>query len=185
MTARSAIGCVLAGRRGSTALEFGLVAPFLILAAVAFFEYGLRLAVQASLDFGAREASRAGITGSPPPAGMTRREQLESIVRGSVIRLVDPARIAVSMLSYDSYQDIGQPEPVVDLNGNGRWDGGEPFTDVNGNGRWDADRGATGPGESGQVVLYRVTYSDTAISGLFPAVTYEARILVRNEPYPE
>jgi hypothetical protein len=34
------------------------------------------------------------------------------------------------------------------------------------------------------VGLYHVTYSDTVISGLFPAVTYEARILVRNEPYP-
>lgn len=30
-------------------------------------------------------------------------------------------------------------EPFVDINANGRYDGGEPYTDVNLNGKWDAD----------------------------------------------
>lgn len=175
---------VLADRRGSTALEFGVLAPFLILMAVAFFEYGLRLAIQANLEYAAREASRVGITGASPPAGMTRQEQLASVARQSVMAYVNAAKIDVRMVAYDAYQDIGKAEPFTDLNGNGRWDTGEPFTDVNGNRTWDADyKAVSGAGNSGQVTLYRLTYDDTSISGLFPAVSYEARIVVRNEPY--
>lgn len=175
----------LLDRRGSTALEFGILAPGLILLAVGLFEYGVRLAIQASLDFAAREASRVGITGSPPPAGMTRETQLASVARKSVMPYVDAAKIDVRMVAYNSYEDIGKPEPFTDLNGNGRWDKGEPFTDLNGNGAWDADRGAAGAGASGQVAVYRLTYNDTQLSGLFPAVSYETRILVRNEPFPK
>ncbi|HYH37541.1 MAG TPA: TadE/TadG family type IV pilus assembly protein [Azospirillum sp.] len=173
----------LAGRRGSTALEFGLLAPVLILLAVAFFEYGVRLAIQASLDFAAREASRVGITGAPPPAGTTREAQLVSVARQAVMPYVDASKVDVRMLAYDSPGDIGKPEPFTDLNGNGRWDRGEPFTDVNGNGVWDVDRGRSGAGASAQVAVYRLSYAGTPLSGLFPAASYEARIVVRNEPF--
>ncbi len=170
-------------RRGSTALEFGLVAPCLIVLGMGFFGYGAQLAIQASLDFAAREASRVGITGAPPPAGMTRETQLASVVREAVLPYVDAAKIEIRMVAYDSYGDIGKAEPFTDLNGNKRWDRGEPFTDVNNNGTWDADRGAAGAGASGQVAVYRLTYNYTPLRGLFPAVSYETRILVRNEPF--
>ena len=48
-------------------------------------------------------------------------------------------------LVYDSFEDIGKPEPLTDDNGNGSWDDGEAFIDVNGNGVWDEDMGEAGP----------------------------------------
>lgn len=41
--------------------------------------------------------------------------------------------------------DPDQPEPYVDLNGNGTWDGHEPFSDLDGDGSWDS-RVGTPPG---------------------------------------
>ena len=49
-------------------------------------------------------------------------------------------------LVYESFADIGKPEPFTDQDGNGAYNAGEPFVDVNGNGQWDADMGEAGLG---------------------------------------
>ena len=176
-------------RRGTTALEFALVAPLLVLLVVATVEFGYALTVQNLLELAARKASRTGVTGSPPPAGLTREEMLRNLVVETGLGLIDPARLTIEMTAYNGFAGIGVPEPCMDVDGNGFCDAGESFTDVNGNGRWDADQGASGAGVGGQVVIYTLSYTSLPLTGMVAGLAahaplaYSARVVVRNEPF--
>jgi hypothetical protein len=177
------------GRRGIAALEFAIVVPVFVLLFVGIFETMRMLLVQDLLEFAAREASRSGMTGAAPPPGQTREDVIRDLVDDISSGLLEPAALTVSMVSYDSFTNIRQPEPFIDSNGNGRWNTGEPFTDVNGNCKWDPDQGTSGLGAGGHVVIYTLSYRDRPITGLFAEAVgrdrfnYEARVVVRNEPY--
>jgi hypothetical protein len=176
-------------RKGTTALEFALVAPLVILAAVAIVEFGYIMTVQNLLELSARKASRGGVTGETPTDGMTREEMLRAIVRETGLGLIDPARVTIGITAYDGFEKIGQPESCMDLNGNGVCDPSEPYTDANGNGRWDKDQGKASAGSGGQVVIYTLSYTDVPLTGMVAALmaaspmTYSARVVVRNEPF--
>jgi Flp pilus assembly protein TadG len=176
-------------RRGLTALEFALIAPLFLLLIVGIIESSRIMTVQNLLDYAAREAARAGITGLPPPHGETREQVLLEKINAIAFGFLDPEKLSVTMVSYDGFDDVGSPEPYLDTNGNGQWDTGESYTDVNGNGQWDADQGRNGAGSGGQVVIYRLDYWNTPITSLFAhavgydVVNYTARTAVRNEPF--
>ena len=176
-------------RRGTTALEFALVAPLLVLLVVATVEFSYALTVQNLLELAARKASRTGVTGSAAPAGMTREEMLRNLVVETGLGLIDPARLTIEMTAYNGFASIGVPEPCRDLDGNGICDAGEAFTDVNGNGRWDADQGASSAGVGGQVVIYTLNYTSLPLTGVVAGLVaraplaYSARVVVRNEPF--
>src|SRR3546814_12855252 len=97
----------------------------------------------------------------------------------------------ISFKAYDSFNNVGQPEPWTDAAPlNGVYDAGEEYDDINGNETWDADRGIEGVGASGEVVLYEIHYS----WGLMPpyladllgdngVMNMRASLAVRNEPY--
>jgi hypothetical protein len=176
-------------RRGTTALEFALVAPLVILVGIATIEFGYILTVQNLLELSARKASRTGITGETPANGKTREEMLRALVADTGMGLIDPARLTIGITAYDGFDKVGQPEPCMDLNGNRACDQSEPYTDVNGNGRWDADQGKASAGSGGQVVIYTLSYTDIPLTGLIAALvsaspmTYSARVVVRNEPF--
>jgi hypothetical protein len=176
-------------RRGSTALEFALVAPLLILLCIATVEFGYVLTVQNLMDLAARKASRTGITGTTPSNGQTREEMLRALVVDTGLGLIDPARLTIGITAYERFDSIGQPEPCMDLNGNRVCDPTEPFTDVNGNGRWGTDQGKASAGTGGQVVIYTLTYTNVPLTGMVAALvsqsplTYSTRVVVRNEPF--
>ncbi|EWY36618.1 hypothetical protein N825_09865 [Skermanella stibiiresistens SB22] len=176
-------------RRGTTALEFALLSPLLVLLIIATVEFGYGLTVQNVLELAARKASRTGVTGSPPPDGVTREQMLRDLVVDTGMGLINPSRLTVVMTAYDGFSSIGHPEPCIDANNNGVCDRGEAFTDVNGNGRWDADQGASNAGAGGQVVIYTLTYTDAPLTGMIAGLvaksplTYSARVVVRNEPF--
>ena len=177
------------GNRGVSAIEAAFALPAVAIFAVGLFEFGRVLAVDNLLDHAAQAVSRAGVTGQAPPPGMTREQQLARLVGDRTFGLVDPATLEVEMVSYESFPVVRQPEPFIDLDGDGRWGAGEPFTDVNGNGQWDPDQGRPGSGRGGEVVLYAIRYADKPMTGLMAAVLgvqefrYEARAAVRNEPF--
>ncbi|MBW7837723.1 MAG: hypothetical protein H3C28_13935 [Sphingomonadales bacterium] len=92
--------------------------------------------------------------------------------------------------TYQQFDQIGDPEPFIDANGNGERDEGENYTDVNGNGSYDTDMGASGLGNAGEVVVYTVSYPwriiTPLISQFFGAngvLNLSARTVVQNEPY--
>ncbi|MHA1535943.1 MAG: TadE/TadG family type IV pilus assembly protein [Alphaproteobacteria bacterium] len=181
------------GRRndGAAAVEFAFVAPVLLLTILGIMEVAMVLIVSTLIEGGLRDAARFGITGFVPQ-GMTRAEQITSIISDATIGLVKLPDIDIQTLVYPSFSEVGQPEPYTDTNGNGAYDIGEPFTDINVNGQWDADMGAAGVGGPGDIVLYKVKYNlptmtpllSTMLGGADGKVQLSASIAVRNEPYP-
>ena len=98
--------------------------------------------------------------------------------------------LSVTTKTYADLDDIGEPEPFVDANGNGIRDDGENFTDINGNGVWDEDRAGTGYGGAGQIVVYTVTYPWPLFTPLVShfigtdgIYTLSSRAVVKNEPF--
>jgi len=184
-------GRLLRRNEGAAAVEFAFVAPLLFATVVGIMEVAMILIVSSLIEGGLRDAARFGITGFVP-VGVTREQQITSIISDATIGLVDMSKIEVTTLVYPSFAQIGQPEPYTDTNTNGSYDLGEPFTDINGNGIWDADMGASGVGGPGEIVLYKIKYKlpmmtpllSTVIGGSDGAIKLSSSIAVRNEPYP-
>lgn len=176
---------------GVALVEFAFVAPILLLTIVGIMEVAMVLIVSSLIEGGLRDAARFGITGFVPQ-GMTREQQITSIIGDATIGLVKMSDIDIQTLVYPSFAQVGQPEPFTDTNGNGAYDAGEPYTDINGNGQWDADMGAAGAGGPGDIVLYKVKYNlpmmtpllSSVLGGADGKVQLSASIAVRNEPYP-
>lgn len=173
-------------RKGSAAIEFAILAPAAILAIAGIIEFSLATFVGGLLESALADASRFGVTGFAAP-GQSREERVRDIVAERTFGLLDMSRIRVVSLIYPSFEDIGQPEPFTDANGNGRWDAGEAFQDINGNGTWDADMGLAGLGGPGDIVVYRLEYDWPLLTPLFAAtlggLTLRSSMAVRNEPF--
>jgi len=173
---------------GVTAVEFALIAPVLILLTLGTIDVGYTLTVNRLLEASAREASRFGITGNAPE-DRTREEQIRRIVERTLIGSDVAGRLAIDVRAYKSFDNVGQPEPFEDSNGNGVRDAGETYTDVNGNGTWDSDMGVPAAGGAGEVVVYTLTYPQPVlVPFMIPVyggdtITHEARAVVRNEPF--
>jgi hypothetical protein len=174
---------------GSPAAEFAFVAPIMILLVVGTIEFGMIMFVTILMESGLRDAARYGITGSEF-GKMSRMERIVEIINDRTLGLVDISEADIQILVYPDFGQIGDGEDFVDGNGNGTYDAGETFTDANGNGVWDSDIGQSGPGASGQVVLYRIEYAWNLLTPLAAPLigeggkfTLSASIAVRNEPY--
>ena len=171
---------------GSAAVEFAFVGPGLLLAITGVIEMSLAMFVGSMLESAVLQSSRFGITGSTPE-GVSREAQVLQIVEDNTFGLVDMEEVNIETLVYPNFVDIGQPEPFTDGNGNATYDAGEPYTDINGNGQWDADMGAAGLGGPGDVVVYRISYTWGALTGLMEPIigdiTHTSSVAVRNEPF--
>ncbi len=179
------------GEDGSPAAEFAFVAPILFLMVIGTIEFGMIMFVTILMESGLRDAARYGITGNEF-GSMNRMERIVQIINDRTMGLVDVNQADIQILVYPDFGVIGQGEDFVDGNGNGTYDAGETFTDANGNGVWDSDVGQSGPGASGQVVLYRIDYAWDLLTPLAAPLigqngkfTLSASIAVRNEPWNE
>ena len=155
---RRYLGC----QDGATAVEFGFIAPVLFLLVMGIVEAGLIMSAQNTLESATYLASRTGRTGFAD-TGKTQEETIMDTLkeRASLFLNTDYVSIdalSVSTRTYAGFDDINEPEPFVDANANGVRDDGENFTDINGNGVWDEDRGGSGYGSAGEIVIYTVTY---------------------------
>jgi hypothetical protein len=175
------------GEDGAAMVEFAFVAPLFIGLVCAILEFSGIMFVQAILEGSAREASRYGLTGFTS-GGVSREDQILAIVESNTFGIIDMDELEMDTLVYDSFADIGEPEPFTDENGNEVWDNDEPYTDINGNGTWDPDMGAAGLGGPGDVVIYRMSYDWDIMIPLFrpffgDSITLQSNIAVRNEPF--
>jgi hypothetical protein len=171
---------------GKAIVEFALVAPIFLGITLSILEFSGIMFVQTLLEGGAREASRYGLTGQMPE-GISREAMILQIVSENSFGIIDVDELEMTTLVYDNFNEVGQPEPFTDENGNDAYDEGEPYTDVNGNGGWDDDMGAAGLGGPGEVVVYEMSYDWPIMIPLFQPffgdhVTLQANIGVRNEP---
>jgi Flp pilus assembly protein TadG len=176
---------------GASAVEFCLVAMPLILTLVGIFEVALILFVNVLLEGAIRDSARYGITGYTS-GGIDRATMIRQIIQERTVGMVNMANVNIETLVYQSFSDIGKPEPFTDQPPlNGVYDPGETFVDINGNGHWDADMGAAGAGGPGAVVVYKVKYDWPLLTGLLTPllgqngyITLSVSTAVRNEPFP-
>jgi len=191
MAKRRLLKSLGAEARGSVVVEFAFGAPILALMITGAIEFGTIMFTTTLMEGALREASRYGITGREPDASL-RLARIIEIIDERTIGLIDMSKAHVDILVYPDFDKIGTGEDFIDGNGNGQYDLGETFTDSNGNGAYDKDIGAAGPGEAGQVVLYRITYDWPILTPVFNHVLGDAgtlpltaSIAVRNEPFEE
>ena len=178
------LGC----RKGAAAIEFAFAGLLLITITVGIVEVAMASLVHALVEGGVRQASRFGITGQLPD-GFSREQAIITEIGRNTHGLVSVGPEQVEVLVYPSFADIGQPEPFLDTApANGVYDPGETYTDVNGNSLWDSDMGLAGAGGPSDIVVYRVTYTWSTLTGLLngvfgPDIVMQASIAVRNEPF--
>ncbi len=171
---------------GAAAVQFALLAPALLLLVIGSFEVAITLFLGGTVESAVLAASRYGITGFTED-GTSREDRIRQIIADRTLGLVDMDEVVIRTLVYSSFDQIGQPEPFTDQNGNGAHDAGETFNDVNGNGQWDDDMGAAGLGGPGDIVLYEIEYETGAVTQLlrpvFGRIVHRAAVAVRNEPF--
>jgi len=195
MFAQRAWRRLLSCRRGSSFIEFAFIAPAVFLAISGIIDLMMVMFVTSLMEGGLQDASRLGRTGFQPVTG-TREQAIIQRIGDATVGLVDMNQVNITTTVYPSFEDINQPEPYTDVNGNGQWDADqgngtpEPFQDVNGNGTWDPDMGATGLGGPGSVVLYQVSYDWSLLTPLVAdlitqngKIPITASVAVRNEPF--
>ena len=171
---------------GSAVVEAAIGLPLLLSMIFGLLEVGNFLFVTAAVENAVLHASRFGVTGDTSD-GSTREEQMREIIEKQTFGRVNMDTVNIETLVYEQFANIGQPEPYTDQNGSGDWDVGEPFNDVNGNGSWDDDMGSAGLGGGGDIVVYRITYNASSLTGILnwahKSIDISATVAVRNEPY--
>ncbi|HLN23220.1 MAG TPA: TadE family protein [Patescibacteria group bacterium] len=180
--------------RGTTAIEFALLGPYIIMLFLATLDIGRLMVIQTSLEAAARVASRyATTTTAQALATTTRDAQIQAQITAALDPWVNTSTLVITKLVYPAFNEIGQPEPYTDVGNVGHYVQGDPYTDVNGNGQWDADMGAAGDGGAGSIVVYKLSVNTTLWTPiLFPLVssstgtngvyTHTAQMVIQNEP---
>jgi Flp pilus assembly protein TadG len=172
-------------RRGAAAVEFALIAPFLLLGLMGVFDLGYNMYTSALLEGAIQKAARdSGIEGA---AGET--PTLDARVTTMVRTLAPGSTMSFARTAYTNFSDVGEPEDFTDVNGDGVCNDGEPFEDSNGNGSWDSDRGEVGLGSARDSVLYEVTVTYPKPFPLWKMLgqssdfTMVSKTVLRNQPY--
>jgi Flp pilus assembly protein TadG len=199
-------------RRGTTAIEYALILPVLLLLSFGILEMSLYMAADVTLEGGLKQASRYGITSQNPGSltaqqlanvptafntGDPRTEMIGLILYQNTFHIVNLNNATISTQVFSSFSVAQNGEPYTDLNNNGQYDAGEPYSDMNCNGVRDGP-GASGAGvgAAGNIVVYTVTYNWpvlTPLVGQFLGkpdpnnagryiIPMKASIVVKNEP---
>ncbi|MDX1974289.1 MAG: TadE family protein [Rickettsiales bacterium] len=172
---------------GTTAIEFAMVAPVLLLMIMGIVEYSLMMFTLSVMEAATSYSARYGKTGYTA-SGSTRVEQITNNIISRTGGMLDPQLLDIDTLVYKGFDKVGQSEPYTDTNGNHTYNMGEPYTDSNGNGQWDIDIGIVGLGSGGDVVMYKVSYPWPIMTPLAQAIignsiVLTTRMVVRNEPF--
>lgn len=178
-----------ADQRGATLMEFGFVAPVMVLMLMAGFEAGytiyLKTVAAGVLEAQARSASLEGATES----------QFDGDVRRAMRRILpryaqEDDNVILSKKNYTDYSRIDAAEKIiVDQNGNGVLDIGDCWIDEDLNGEFGANEGANGLGGPDDGVFYTVNlqlprlFPMASMMGMSENVSVTVRTLVINQPY--
>lgn len=188
MTLKQRLRCnrsLLRNRDGATVVEFGLLAPTLLIMLLGMFEMGYNYYMQSLLQGTIQKAARdSTIEGST-----SIQSEIDANVEEAVRKIVADANVTFERASYSSFRNVRQPEEFIDANSDGICNDGETFIDVNNNGMWDEDQGSVGQGGARDATLYKVNVSYPRafgihrLIGLSDTVTTSASTVLRNQPY--
>ncbi len=173
---------------GATLVEFGFVAPVLILMIMGVFDLTHSQYTTALVNGAMQDAGRNLTLES---AG-SQESAIDQIVIDQVSNVVpNSASVRLEKLSHFDFSDISEPEEFTDDNNDGICNNNEVFVDVNENNQWDPDRGQEGIGGARDAVLYTaiVTYPRlfpmAGLAGMSENVEIRASTVLRNQPYDE
>ena len=178
-----------ADERGSTLVEFAIVAPVMGIMLLGAFDVGhtlyMRSVLQGVVQKTARDATLQD-AGTPENAQM-----LDDRVRAQAKAIASNGDIKITRRFYRTFTAAAaaKAEDWSDINKNGRCDDGEPYEDANQNNVWDADGGDQGQGGAKDAVLYTVSITYPRMFPLYnligvpPTTTVSADTVLRNQPY--
>ena len=184
-----AIRRIGADERGTTLVEFGLVAPVMLLMVMGFFDLAHQAYASSILQGAMQEAARDSTLESGSTSA--KSAAIDAFVEERVREVTgNAATFSSKRLSYYDFGSVGDPENFVDAAPlNGTYDLGECFEDVNGNGTWDSDLGKSGQGGAQDAVLYRMTvtyprlFPMAGLLGWSEEQVISATTVLRNQPY--
>lgn len=182
-------------RRGTTIVEFALIAGPMCLILVGGLELAYHSMIRTTMQGALNEAVRRATVENPQfgaYAGDTLEERIENSIHEIVGTLAKGATIDIEQVSFFDFSDIGNPEKLLDdINGNGIYDADDDdcFEDANGNGVYDTDAGTPGRGGANDVVFYRAQVVAPRLLPLPGFLDIPANIeltletAARNQPY--
>jgi Flp pilus assembly protein TadG len=142
--------------RGVSAIEFALVGPVVFILILGTVEVALDMIVDASVQYAAQQASRAGLT-TVVPSSSTRDAQAQSIVYGILGGWKNiGGTVSITTRSYSTYNDISAGNYQNTMGG------------------------------FGDVVLYNISVTIPSFSGIpklfgIETMTFQRSYLVQNE----
>ncbi|NIJ39054.1 hypothetical protein FHR22_003788 [Sphingopyxis panaciterrae] len=171
--------------RGVAAIEFALTGPVFLLLLMGIFDYSWQFYARQVLQGSVAKAARD----STLEINAKSQSKLDERVRYAVHNVFPNAEVSFSRKAYDNFDDVGNPEPFKDNNGNKVRDSNECFEDINGNGVWDSDRGRTGNGGADDIVLYTASMKIKRVLPVWRLLgqpqesTMTATTVLRNQPF--
>lgn len=179
------LGSLRTDKRGTALIEFALTAPVFLLILMGVFDYCWQLYAKQVLQGAVSQSARL----STLETYADDQTALDAMVKDRVLTVFSNADVQFSRKAYESFDDVGKPEPLSDLNGNGTHDPGECFEDMNGSGNWEADRGSAGNGGADDVVVYEVSMKFDRVLPVWRMLgqpqetTLSAATVLRNQPF--
>lgn len=182
--------------RGSTLVEFAIVAPVMCLFLMGGFDVAHTLYMQAAVEGIVQKTGRD----SALEAGATTAAQalIDAKVTAQVRSLANGATVTFSRRFYRTFSDAAaaRREDFTDSASgsyrNSTCDNGEPYVDANNNGVWDADGGDDGQGGAKDRTVYTVTVSYPRmfplhgfIRNLSDTQVVRANTVLQNQPYSD
>lgn len=178
--------------RGATIMEFGLIAPSLIIMLMGALDFGHTLYMQSVLQGTVQKAARDGTLQTSAGSSDEMRHSIDQVVRRQLSTLHKSAKIDISRRFYRTFTEAKAQarEEFTDTNGDGICNDGEPFDDRNSNGVRDLDGADSVNNASARDnIVYTVTIS---YPRMFPidqmlggdgTTTLTARTVLANQPY--
>jgi Flp pilus assembly protein TadG len=176
-------------QRGTTIIEFAMVAPVMCLLLLGAFDFSHTLYLRGVLQGVVQKTARDATIETGNSA--VTQQTLDDRLRTQVSVLFNNADIAISRRYYRSFAEAAaaRAETFTDTNKNGRCDNKEPYEDANRNSVWDADGGNEGQGGAKDATVYTVTVTYTKLMPLSKLIgggnttKLEAETVLRNQPY--
>jgi Flp pilus assembly pilin Flp len=178
---------------GASIMEFGLIAPIVMVMMLGTMDIGHSYFVRATLDGAMQNAARSSsLEGS---ATLTAQELVDLRVESSILALAPNATITSTRRYYKTFSEaaLARAETVIEppTGADLKCDPGESFMDANDNGVWDADGGSNGQGGAKDIVIikFKVSYPRlfpmAKLLGLPANVELESNSILANQPYGE
>ncbi len=171
-------------RRGVTAVEFGILAPVMLVLMLGLSDLMYQSYIQSVLDGAMIKAGRD----SALEDNKVNDAEMDKRVKQMVLTLNPDAKFTPERKNYETFGNV-KPENFSDKNGNNKYDAGECFDDVNGNKTWDADPGLTGQGSANDVTKYTMTVTYPRLFPIAPFLGWSSKMtissttLLKNQPY--